>query len=105
MTRQRDKRAIINSRSYSGLEIDTDHRLDKAVFKVEWNRIYRKSAKTEKINLEKLNDNKCKEEYCQKVEEIINKGETTSDPQKQWDNITNACLKAAKETLKKCREW
>ena len=108
ITRKILRRSITNSRSYSGLETKTDHRLVRTDFKISWEKMYRKKEER-KINmdLEKLNDKEIQKEYCKEVEKYMKNKENTESIQGKWDKIVNACKTAGEQTLgrkKSCRK-
>ncbi len=94
-----------DARSYSGIETNTDHRLVKTTMKIEWYKVFEKKNKEKKLNLLKLKTQDIREKYQTQTKLNYEEREKEKDPeeyqtpQEQWNNITNACLTAAKEIL------
>ena len=59
----------------------------------------RRHTKEKKKNLAKLQDREQLENYQQAVCQRILEGKDLTDSNKRWDNIKQACLGAASETL------
>ena len=109
ITRINTRKMICNSRSYTNLNINTDHKLVKTTIEWKWWKLYNKSKKVPKPQLHKLRNPETKLKYIQEVEKLFN-GQTeegnhniatTNDNniQNKWNNIVNAVTIAAKNIL------
>ena len=97
------RQLIQNSRSYSGINTNTDHRLVITTIKLTWHKVFNKNEKTIKYNPQLLREKATKEAFTKTAEQKYeqNKTKTVKETaQTQWNNITQACLEAAKEHLK-----
>ena len=104
LVRNQHKNLVSNSRSYSGLTTNTDHRLVLTSINLEWYKVY-KTRDTVKVKLDtnKLKSEEHKKSYMENVKnlyEVEHENNSNSDSvQKKWDNIKTACLTAANEVL------
>ena len=96
---------IQNARSYSGIITDTDHRLVISNIKFLWYKTYKKTEDSIDYQVQQLKQEKYKEAYKKSAEEIYKEIRTSDQvtAQDQWNAITQACHKAAKETLEKTK--
>ena len=91
---------VTNSRSYSGIETETDHKLVKANLNIQWWKKHQpKPSNNIKINLHKLENLDERRKYHDKVQENHQKKSATEDPQMKWNNIIHSCKTAGNETL------
>ena len=98
LTRNADKMLITDSRSYSGFETDTDHRMVIADIRMEWWRKETKRDISERINFEQDNNFQKINEYQRKIRETLVLNNSNNNPDKMWKNISEACIISAKET-------
>ena len=101
--RQQHRKLAQDSRSYSGTETTTDHRLVKTRLKLEWHKIKKNKSENAIINLDNLKVKEIKSCYKKKVTEHMESHHKTNkkDTQAQWDIIKTSCIEAAKQTLGK----
>jgi len=88
-----------DSRSYSGIETPTDHRLVRATMKIEWYRI-KPAMKTTKLNLDDLRNPETQRRYKEEVKNRLENMIATT-AQEKWTSIQKACKEAAENTLEK----
>ena len=97
------KDILVDSRSYNGIDTNTDHRLVLTTINFNWwFKVYdKKNMKKVNYDVQQLK-NKSKE-YKEKVREHLENelhmkanAENTQD---QWNRVKNACLSAAEETI------
>ena len=87
-----------NSRSYSGTICDSDHRLVKCTFELNWRRIYDKSKRNINIQVQHLKDHQTAEKYVNLVnDKFVQKN--NCDNQLRWTNICETCINIS-ESLK-----
>ena len=95
------KSLLIDSRSFGGIETQTDHKLVKAKLKLNWYKAYQKensNANRTKLDIGKLKNEETKTAYQKQIEEIIqNEYNSDTDPQNIWNSITNSCKESAKK--------
>ena len=103
LVRTKHKQMIQNSRSYSGINTNTDHRIVITTIKLEWFKIYNSKQEFERYDTHKLSgEASCKEAYQTTITEKyeLANDDANISAQQQWDSITSACLNSAKEHLK-----
>lgn len=84
LTRTNHRNFVTNSRSYSGIETYTDHRLVKANFQINFKLVRQKNApKQQKINVERLKDPVCRILYCEAVSNQLLQLNKSESPQEK----------------------
>ena len=99
MMKKQHRQFLCDARSYSGIEIYTDHRLVKAKLDIRWYKL-KPSKTTNRIKIEDLNNQENKKKYQEKITEHlqeINTANTTA--QEKWTNIVKVCTEAAEEVV------
>ena len=88
---------VTNSRSYGGINTNSDHKLVLATVQTKWP--YRKTSgsKTERIDYRKMSNTVKKEEYRERAEEIHFHNTVPTTNQQRWTKIVESSLEAAKE--------
>ena len=71
------KRNNIDSRSHSGTIVDSDHRLVKASFDLDYRKIYSKTAKNKNVNVSHLKNQEIADKYKALVENKVLKAHQT----------------------------
>src|SRR6266568_3217201 len=103
-------KCVLDSRSYSGLFLDTDHRMVITKIKITDKRNNFRKLRVERnnlnsINIDNLGNQTIRREYCNKVEEKLKEEKKIDqkdlEPQEQWKVITNVILTTATEILGK----
>eukprot|EP00794_Sanderia_malayensis_P010172 gene10172-11213_t len=91
---------VTNSRSYSGIDTKTDHRLVRANIRMDWYKM--KIEKREPIlDMDKFKNKDTRIKYKEKVKEKLEEKpeKERKSPQENWDEITHACKEASKEII------
>ena len=101
--RTKHRRFITDSRSYSGMISDTDHRLVIMKTKFHWKKMKKFKKVEPKIQIQNLNQNINQELYSTKVKEYNAMTINNEEPQQIWTNISKNCLKAAEEIVGKAK--
>ena len=101
MTKCNHKKFVENSRSYSGFETRSDHKMVIANMKLNWYMIRSKAKTNVIIDYEKFRQEGKQEEYKEKVSNRME--ETTNETciDKKWKRISDICKKSAEEILGK----
>ena len=99
IVRNQHRRFITNSRSYNGINTNTDHKLVKMSMKIEWYKIRSRQTKTEKIDVGGLSEFEKRREYKTKISNEIEKARQKSSVQEKWDAICEICKGVGKEVL------
>ncbi len=97
---------VQNSRSYSGINTNTDHRIIVMKMKTTWYKCYETNKKEERYDMEKLKDPAKHKAFNRGIEELYQeKTEKLENPtaQEQWDAITSTCISIAGKTIKKAK--
>ena len=97
IVRNQHRRFITNSRSYNGINTNTDHKLVKMSMKIEWYKIRSRQTKTEKIDVGGLSELEKRREYKTKISNEIEKARQKSSVQEKWDTICEICKGVGKE--------
>ena len=96
------KRLVKNARSHGNLQSRTDHKLVKTTADLKLYKCHKKKIVNSKFDTKKLQDLNTRENFqnLQKkyYEENMRESDDEIHPQKHWDNIVDACIRAAKET-------
>ena len=94
------RRLITNSRSYAGIETETDHKLVIMNMNLDWWKLPKNTKKREKkINIKNLSNADMRTSYKNTVKRQMNKILETDNPDEKWNKITEICLKSAEEAL------
>ena len=106
ITRISQVKYILDSRSYSGFFIDTDHRLVitklKVIDKKElFQRTNKNKSKSNAINIENLENKEKKKDFSKMLEDKLKVNLKESNSNEQWKYITNVMLTTATEILGK----
>ncbi|XP_029657627.1 craniofacial development protein 2-like [Octopus sinensis] len=92
------KHLLVDSRSYGGLETNSDHKL--VITSIGLYKTYNKLKKLthdeqESYNLELFRDEKLKQNYADKLQEELDNIDTTKPANAIWDAVTSAMKKTA----------
>ena len=91
---------IINSRSYGGISIPTDHKLIKAVLKLYWYKMKQQKLKSVTYNIDKLKDPEIRNIYSVELNKKLASSEHQNEkPTDLWNRIAIACKETAKHVL------
>ena len=91
---------VTNSRSYSGLNTYTDHRLVVTTINIKVGQSSMSEKKPPQIDFMRLKDDTTvREQYNLRVQEEMQKSECPSDIQARWDKITRIQKKVAQEVI------
>ena len=93
------RKFIQDSRSYSGFETYTDHKIVKTKIKLDWWRLKQQREKTERLNINKLENIETRSKYKQELDIKLNQIEERETPDKMWKNITSTLKEVASDTL------
>ena len=100
ITKQLHKSLFQDSRSYSGISTSTDHKLVKAVIKLDWWRMKNQKSKSKKIDTSKLCEEPFRQQFSERLKEKIAETDMLDEkPNESWKIIANACKETAKEVL------
>ena len=99
IVRNQHRRFITNSRSYNGINTETDHKLVKMNMKIEWHKKKSRQVKTEKIDLSGLNEIEKQSEYSTKISKELERVKQKSSIQQKWNTICEMCKQVGKEVL------
>ena len=103
LVRKKHKSMLTNSRTYSGINTNSDHRLVMTKMNVQWSKAYKNKQNEEIINMEKLKNEENKKKYQEEVQKKIDvtrmKNNVSQNVQEKWKNIVDTCTIAAKETI------
>ena len=98
--RQNQKQILTDSRSYSGTEVESDHRLVVARLDIKWYNIYKKRVRIEqtvRFNTEPLvSDQDLKREY---QDLLTHKQQITPPSENRWERLKNIILATAEEKI------
>ena len=95
IVKNESKHKIRDSRSYSGIFTDTDHRLVKLEIREEIIKYKTNKCNAKKFDFDKLNNSKIEKEYKENVEKYMK----NSDGKDKWKLIKEACSKASEQSL------
>ena len=99
ITRTQHRKFVMDARSYGGIKTDTDHKLVKASFKVEWYKTKKKGEKQIKIDISNFCDEEMKTNYRNEVLSNMEKIEEQNTAQSKWDSICKVCKDAGEKVL------
>ena len=99
ITRKLHRGFVTDSRSYGGIRTNTDHKLVKASFRVEWYKLKDKTKKTIKIDTSNFYNEDMKTEYRKEVLKGIEEITKQTTAQDKWDKICSTCLDAGEKVL------
>ena len=99
--RKNHMKIVKDSRSFSNIETNTDHRLVIMKTKMKMVRPHNKNTRKDKIDLGKLKIPEYKERYQIKVTEKLNESEVSENIQEKWNRIVNITKESALEVLGK----
>ena len=103
LVRKKHKSMLTNSRTYSGINTNSDHRLVMTKMNVKWSKAYKNKQNEEIINMEQLKNEENKKKYQEEVQKKIDvtrvKNNVSQNVQEKWKNIVDTCTIAAKETI------
>ena len=99
ITRKLHRGFVTDSRSYGGIRTNTDHKLVKASFRVEWYKLKDKTKKTIKIDTSNFYNEDMKTEYINEVLKGIEEITKQTTAQDKWDKICSTCLDAGEKVL------
>ena len=71
LVRKKHKSMLTNSRTYSGINTNSDHRLVMTKMNVKWSKAYKNKQNEEMINMEQLKNEENKKKYHEKVQKKI----------------------------------
>ncbi|XP_071965609.1 uncharacterized protein [Antedon mediterranea] len=95
MIRKRNFNFVTNSRSYSRVDVETDHRIVKTQLRLQYFKMKPKK-KCRIIDVENLNERTNQEKYQNKVKESLDTDKLTNvDTFKRWGLIADVCKDAA----------
>lgn len=108
LVRIKHRSLVTNSRSYSGIETYSDHRLVKTNMQIKWNKVkfFHGSKNTNHhINVQRLQDPVCRQLYSEAVVKLLEGRSTstkkTETAQEKWDIVKTACIKAGETIIGK----
>ena len=84
ITRKRHKLFVTNSRSYSGIETTTDHKLVKMNTRMEWYKLNTSKTKTKIFNIDELKTKETAKTYCEKTRDILHSKTNPTSAQEKW---------------------
>ena len=94
-----------NSRSYSGINTDSDHRLVICTMNMDWYKIYQKKNLNSCIDYQKFRDPNNIHQYTVTTSENFHKNKNSeSTVQERWNIVAAACEEAANTALGKIRK-
>ena len=99
ITKISHRRFVTDARSYGGIRTDTDHKLVKARFHVEWYKIKNNTEKKVKIDISNFYSEEKKTEYRNEVLKEMEKIEEQTTVQDKWNTICKVCTDAGKKIL------
>ena len=99
VTRTEHRKFVMNARSYGGIWTDTDHKMVKTSFKVEWYKIKNKKSKEKKIDLSNFYCEDKKAQYQDEVKNNMQKIEEKDTVQEKWNAICTVCKEAGEKVL------
>ena len=97
IVRNSHRRFVTNSRSYGGIETETDHKLVKMELRVEWYKLKSKELKKDNIDISNFTNKDKKEEFQKLIVKEIEKVKEQTTAQGKWDKMREI----SKETGKK----
>eukprot|EP00794_Sanderia_malayensis_P021015 gene21015-23067_t len=86
--KQIHKALVQDSRSYSGLKTQTDHRIVRTKLRLDWHKAYQTKQIKDNIDYDKLNLPQYKMEYQTKLINLLEEANQSETPQEIWDIIT-----------------
>ncbi len=99
MIKNRDLNFVEDSRSYGGINTQSDHKLVKTRLNIRWYRM-KVNKSIPGINLHNFKDKENQRRYKEMVKEKLENEEMQNDnPQMKWKTTANACIEAAEEIL------
>ena len=104
LVKTQHRNMLQNSRSYSGMNTSTDHRLVVANMKLTWYKCFETNKKEERYDLEQLKTPAKHIAFTTGIEALYNeKTSQQEEPtaQQQWDAITSTCIEIAGNTIKR----
>ena len=102
LIRKRTLKCTLDSRSYSGTNINSDHRLVKMSIRLDYKFRRSKSKKFENgvLDVEKLENKEVAHNYKLKLEERLMNTELESlDVKQQWSSVASVCYETAEEII------
>ena len=102
MIRKSYRNFVTDSRSYSGINTNTDHRLVKTSFTFDCHKLTN-SKKVERIDYQRFNNQEVRDKYketvSKKLAEKEEKEHLSISNQNKWNEATEICKDSAKEIL------
>ena len=81
------------------MEADTDHKLVKMEMKIEWHKIKKATAKSNKIDVRRFTDADKQSIYKSLVQDEITRIQAASSSQEKWSKIYTITKEKGKEAL------
>ena len=97
ITKKTHRQFIQNSRSYSGIETYTDHKLVKAEMRLEWWRLKRQREKTQMINISNMGNIDTRNTYKQKLHNKLTNRKEIETPNEMWERLGSDMKEVARE--------
>ena len=90
LIKNNQRRMVIDSRSYGGIETSTDHKIVKMSFRMEWWKIREFKPPKRKPDLQKLQQVETRTEFKREIKEKVIQYQTIDKNATQlWETITN----------------
>ena len=99
LARKEHRIFIQDSRSYSGTETFSDHRMVILKMKINWKIITPRTTSKKQIDIQKLQDPEIRKKYSEEIKKSLHQNETSQNAQDKWNTIVEACKEASVKTL------
>ena len=99
LTKTRHKMLIQDSRSYSGFETSSDHKMVITKFVLKWWKLKRNMNKELRVDVNGFNDKSKVEKYQSDIILQTDKINEITSTNEKWKCMTEICIKSAKENI------
>ena len=99
LVRNKHKKFVTDSRSYSGIDKETDHKLVTMLMKIEWYKSKTNGNNIVKIDVNNLTNEEKKEEYKTEISKEIDRVKQKNTAQEKWNRIGEICKESGKKVL------